>query len=338
MKNRRLELALVVAVAGLSVAWEPLWRNQPDIEDGVASYQEKKWSQAQGHFEAAAKEIPDTPELHLDRGAALYQQAVLVDAQKRFAPMTTARDEFQRALGLDAAANKAAAWHNLSTAVTQLAILQTKTETDKEGKESTKPQEREERMGLCTTAIDGFKKALQLVPEDVDTKFNLEVAQRLLEQLEEEKKKEEEEKKKKEEQEKKDQKKDDQKKDEQNKDQKKDEQKKDDQKKDDQQKQDQNKDDQQKQAQNKDQKQDEQKQEEQKKREEEKKREEQKKQEKQQKKEEQKKQEPQPAELKKAPPLDLAPLEALKNSEKPLQLYRIMMDPKKSRVNVKKDW
>ena len=336
MKNRRLELALVVAVAGLSVAWEPLWRNQPDIEDGVASYQEKKWSQAQGHFEAAAKEIPDTPELHLDRGAALYQQAVLVDAQKRFAPMTTARDEFQRALGLDAAANKAAAWHNLSTAVTQLAILQTKTETDKEGKESTKPQEREERMGLCTTAIDGFKKALQLVPEDVDTKFNLEVAQRLLEQLEEEKKKEEEEKKKK------DQKKDDQKKDEQNKDQKKDEQKKDDQKKDDQQKQDQNKDqkkdDQQKQDQNKDQKQDEQKQEEQKKREEEKKREEQKKQEEQQKKEEQKKQEPQPAELKKAPPLDLAPLEALKNSEKPLQLYRIMMDPKKSRVNVKKDW
>jgi Ca-activated chloride channel family protein len=340
---RRLRDALfTLLLVPLLVGWEPLWRNQPDLADGIEAYAAKKWDEALAAFDQATKEVPDAPELHLARGAALYQKALLAAPPQRFEPMTAARDEFQRSLGLDGDARKAAAWHNLATSITQLAMLQVRNE-----KEGPKPIDREERIGLLQTAIDGFKKGLGLSPQDVDLKWNLEVAQRLLVQLEEEKKKEEEQKKKEQEKNKKDdqkkdqQNKDQQKQDQQNKDQQnKDQQNKDQQKQDQQNKDQQNKDRQKQDPQKKDQqKQDPQKQD-QKQKDEQKK--EQQKQE-QQKKEQQKQQpaKPQPAkpeEAKPAPRLDLAPLEALKNSEKPLQLYRIMMDPKKSRMKVRKDW
>jgi flagellar biosynthesis GTPase FlhF len=294
--RRRLELLILTLCAGLCAAWNPFWRTQPDIDDGIRAYQEKKWSEALEAFDRAAKEIPDTPEIHLGRGDVYYQQALSQDAAQRFQGLTLARDEFQRSLTFDPAPKKAAAYHNLATTVTQLAMLE-----KKEVKGQVQPVGREERIGLLRTAIDAFKKALDLASEDLDTKYNLEVAQRLLEQLEDEKKKEQ-------------QKQDQQKQDQQKQDQQKQDQQKQDQQKQDQQKQDQQKQDQQKQDQ---QKQDQQKQDQQK--------------------QDQQKQD-QKSEKPKEVPLDLAPLEALKNSEKPLQLYRIMLDPSRSRIRVKKDW
>jgi hypothetical protein len=57
----RVDRGLLVVIGLLCAAWEPLWRNQPDIADGIEAYQQKKWKEAQAHFEQAAKEIPDTP-------------------------------------------------------------------------------------------------------------------------------------------------------------------------------------------------------------------------------------------------------------------------------------
>lgn len=344
-----VQAVTVATLSLLLVGWEPLWRNQPEIADGIEAYGQKKWDEALTAFAQAAKEVPDAPEIHFNQGAAQYQKAVLVDAAKRFKPLMDARDEMQRGMSLDGPAKKAALWHNLATTITQVAML-----TTKEDKDGPKTLDREARMGYLKSALDGFKKSLELQSDDVDTKWNMEVAQRLLDKLEEEKRKEEEEKKKQEEQKKKDQKQDDKK------DQKQDDKK--DQKQDDKkdQKQDQNKDQQkqdQKKDQQKDQKQDQQKKEqekkEQEKKEQEKKEQEKKEQQKQdqqkqdqQKKEQEKKEQEkkeqeaqaQPGQAKKAPPLDLSPLDALKNSEKPLQLYRIMMDPRKSGVKVRKDW
>jgi Ca-activated chloride channel family protein len=339
--RRWREIALVVGLSLCSAGWEPLWRTQPDIDDGIQAYNEKKWSEALSAYDEAAKAIPDTPELHLNRGDVHAQQALTKDPAERHELLGKAREEFQRALSFDAPAKKAAAFHNLATAVTESAIPDKKME-----KGQVAPVPREERIAQLKTAIDGFKKALELHSEDEDTKFNMEVAQRLLAQLEEEQKKEDEQKKKEQEKNKeKQEKKDDQKQDPQQQDQKQDQQKQDQQKQDqqkqDQQKQDQQKQDQQKQDQQKQdqQKQDQAEQEKQKQKQEQQKREQQKQAEQEQQKQEQQKREQQQRQAgkqKKDPPLDLAPLEALKNSEKPLQLYRIMMEPPKG--NVGKDW
>jgi Ca-activated chloride channel family protein len=183
-----------------------LERKNAEVEQGNAALAAGKADEALSHYDKAVKALPADAGLHYDRGAALY-------ALSRF---DEAGEEFLRATQGADPRLKASAFSHLGNAFA-------KKEKFKE-------------------AIEAYKRALTLRPDDKDAKWNLEIA---LRKQEEEKKKKEQEDKDKQDQNKDDQnkdKKDDKKKD-QDKDQKKD-QKKDDKK--DEQKKDQDKQDQQK--------------------------------------------------------------------------------------------
>jgi len=199
MRRSSPALALVlVAAAPLLLAFKPLEKRNGEVEQGNAALQAGKAEDALGHYDKAAAKLPADPGVHLDRGAALYALSRFEEAGKEFLRATEGSDP----------ALKATAFRNLGNALSR--------------------QEKHKE------AIEAYKRALALRPDDKAAKWNLEIAL---------KKKKEEEKKQQDDKDKKDQDKDKQdKKDEKDKD-KKDQDKKDKQdKKDEKDKQDKDKD------------------------------------------------------------------------------------------------
>jgi Ca-activated chloride channel family protein len=165
----------------------------PEVEQGNAALKAGKAEEALGHYDKAIAKLPADPGAHFDRGAALY-------ALSRF---DEAGQEFLRATQGSDGSLKASAFLNLGNAF------------------SKKDKYKE--------AIEAYKRALALRPEDQAAKWNLEVA--LAKKKEEDKKQQDQDKNKDDKQkqdQKKDQKKDDKDQDKQDKQDKKD--KKDDQK------------------------------------------------------------------------------------------------------------
>jgi len=177
---------VLIAVAPLLLGFKMFESRNSEVEQGNAALQAGKAEDALKHYDNAIAKLPGEPGVHLDRGAALYALSRFDEAQKEFLTATQAQDP----------ALKASAFRNLGNALSKLE----------------KPKE----------AVEAYKHALALRPDDKAAKWNLEIA--LKKQKEEEKKKQDEQDKNK------DQNKDDKKDD-------KDKQK--DQKKDDKQKQDQ---------------------------------------------------------------------------------------------------
>ena len=186
---------VLIAVAPLLFGFKMFESRNSEVEQGNAALQAGKAEDALKHYDNAVAKLPGEPGVHLDRGAALYALSRFDEAQKEFLTATQAQDP----------ALKATAFRNLGNALSKLE----------------KPKE----------AVEAYKHALALRPDDKAAKWNLEIA--LKKQKEEEKKKQDEQDKNK------DDKKDDkdkQDKKDQNKD---DKDKQKDQKKDDKQKQDQ---------------------------------------------------------------------------------------------------
>lgn len=193
---------ILVAVAPLLLGFKMFESRNSEVEQGNAALQAGKAEDALKHYDNAVAKLPGEPGVHLDRGAALYALSRFDEAQKEFLTATQAQDP----------ALKANAFRNLGNALSKL----------------DKPKE----------AVEAYKHALALRPDDKAAKWNLEIA--LKKQKEEEKKKQDEQDKNKDQN--KDDKKDDkdkQDKKDQNKDDKKEDQdKKDQDKKDEKQKQD----------------------------------------------------------------------------------------------------
>ena len=160
----RPALALL-AIAPLLFGFKMFESRNRDVEQGNAALQAGKPEDALAHYDKAVAKLPGESGVHFDRGAALYALSRFEEAGQEFLRATEGQDE-----GL-----KAAAFRSLGNALA-------KQEKHKD-------------------AVEAYKRALTLRPDDKAAKWNLEIALR--------KQKEEEEKKKKDEDKNKDDKKDD---------------------------------------------------------------------------------------------------------------------------------
>ena len=147
-------LVVLILCFPLLGGFDVLQRKDPDIEAGNQALAAGKAEDALKAYDRAVAARPDDETAHYDRAAALMQLNKLPEATK----------ELQRAVETRDPALKADAYYNLG-------LAQHKQEHFKE-------------------AIDAYKRALGLRPDDKRTKWNLEVAQRKLrEQKEQEKQK-----------------------------------------------------------------------------------------------------------------------------------------------------
>jgi Ca-activated chloride channel family protein len=148
--------ALVLAAAApLLFGFKLFETRNSEVEQGNAALQAGKAEEALGHYDKAAAKLPADPGLHLDRGAALYGLSRFAEAGQEFLRATEAQDE----------SLKANAFRSLGNALSK----------------QDKPKE----------AIEAYKRALALRPDDKAAKWNLEIALRKQKEEEEKKKKDE---------------------------------------------------------------------------------------------------------------------------------------------------
>jgi tetratricopeptide (TPR) repeat protein len=141
---------VLIALAPLLFGFKPFEKRNAEVEQGNAAMQAGKAEEALGHYDKAVAKLPADPGVHLDRGAALYALSRFEEAGKEFLRATEGQDP----------ALKATAFRNLGNALS-------KQEKQKE-------------------AIEAYKRALALRPDDKAAKWNLEIA--LKKKKEEEKK------------------------------------------------------------------------------------------------------------------------------------------------------
>src|SRR5688500_1675972 len=89
----------LVAVAVLALGgWEPLWRNDPDVEAGNKAYAEQRYDEALEAYERASDEGGDGAGLAYDRGTAMIgKAAALPEGLERDAAYAQAMKELARA-------------------------------------------------------------------------------------------------------------------------------------------------------------------------------------------------------------------------------------------------
>lgn len=126
------------------IGWIGSWSQA--IKRGNTHYEAEAYDAALDAYQSAAENRPEDPISRYNLGTVLYQK-------KQF---EKASDEFRRSLGAEDPIYQAQGYYNLGNAQVQL--------NDIEG------------------AIRSYKSALRLNPEDLDTKYNLEVALEKLEQ------------------------------------------------------------------------------------------------------------------------------------------------------------
>jgi Ca-activated chloride channel homolog len=143
----------LVAVAPLLFGFKLFESRNGEVELGNAALQAGKAEDALAHYDKAAAKLPADPGLHLDRGAALYALSRFAEAGQEFLRATEAQDE----------SLKATAFRNLGNALSK----------------QDKPKD----------AIEAYKRALALRPDDKAAKWNLEIALRKQREKEEEEKK-----------------------------------------------------------------------------------------------------------------------------------------------------
>jgi tetratricopeptide (TPR) repeat protein len=139
----------------LLVGFDPFRSANEDVEQGNAKLGAKKYKQALEHYDSAAKELPEEPGVHYNRGIALHRLGRHKEAAEALGKATTARD---RNL-------KSKSFFNLGNVLLE----------QKRYKE----------------AAEAYKGALRLKPGHRPSKWNLELALRQIQK----KKKEEEKKK-----------------------------------------------------------------------------------------------------------------------------------------------
>jgi tetratricopeptide (TPR) repeat protein len=162
-------LAVLLALVPLLWGFDPFHSSNGAVEEGNAKLGARKFKEALEHYDKAGKELPDHPGVQYNRGIALSRLGQLDKAREALVKGTLARDRRLRAKS----------FYNLGNVLME--------------------QKKYEE------AAEAFKSSLRLNHRHLASKWNLELALRMIE-----KKKKEEEKKKKEEEKKKKDKKDDQ--------------------------------------------------------------------------------------------------------------------------------
>lgn len=140
-------LTVIVLATAVLLGW-PLPAGAEDfldkIEQGNKAYHEGQYDQALENYGLAEPDLPESPELEFNIGTTLYQQGRYEEAEERFTKALNSTD-----INVEQAAH-----YNL-------------------GNTHFKAQD-------YPKAIDSYQKALELNPDDMDAKYNLELARKML--------------------------------------------------------------------------------------------------------------------------------------------------------------
>ena len=114
------------------------------VDKGNAAFKEGDYRTALDYYHQAEVERPETPELYYNIGSALYGEQKYEEAV----------DKLQKSFSTDDVAKEAAGQYNLGNVYY--------------------------RMGDYQNAILAYQQSLKLNPEDMDAKYNLELARKML--------------------------------------------------------------------------------------------------------------------------------------------------------------
>jgi tetratricopeptide (TPR) repeat protein len=128
-----------------ATSWNPLKAQNGEFAEGLKAYGDSRWADAQKSFEEANRKEPSS-EGHFDEGSALYKEQKLQDAL----------DDYKKVLDTPDDNLKARAYFNIGN--TQASA------------------------GNLEEAKAAYRRALEIRPDDVDARYNLEWAERAIEQ------------------------------------------------------------------------------------------------------------------------------------------------------------
>jgi Ca-activated chloride channel family protein len=135
-----LTAALFLAFAAIAVADD----FTDMVEKGNRAFKEGDYKTALDYYHQAEVERPETPELHYNIGSALYGEQKYEEAEEKL----------QKSFAADDILKEAAGHYNLGNVYY--------------------------RMGDYQRAILSYQQSLELNPDDMDAKYNLELARKML--------------------------------------------------------------------------------------------------------------------------------------------------------------
>jgi Ca-activated chloride channel family protein len=151
--------ALAVALVMASALFAPALAQARN--EGIEAYEQKDYKRAEEHFTRQLQRLPDSEALHFDIGAAAYKAGDFAKALDSFAKAVTSPDPRMHV----------AAEYNLGNTLYQRgAALQDK-----------QPKIREWK-----NALQHYDEALKIEPQNKDARYNRDLVQRLIDELEKE--------------------------------------------------------------------------------------------------------------------------------------------------------
>ena len=133
----------VVLTAGLILADEVVKKNR----EGIEFFSEEKFEEALGAYRDAQLEAPESPQLHFNIGDVLYKQKKYEEAQ----------EEYLKALSTEDALLQSQAFYNIGNC--------------------------QFRLDKLVESIDSYKRSLEINPDDLDAKHNLEFVRNKLKEM-----------------------------------------------------------------------------------------------------------------------------------------------------------
>ncbi len=140
-------LTVTVIIGAIAVASVPAVHGKGYVDavrKGNEAYTKGDYKTALEQYHVAEADLPESPELEYNMGGALYQQEAYEEATEKFSNALNSTD----------IQTTAKAQYNLGNAFY--------------------------RSGDYMKAIESYKKALDITPDDMDAKFNLELARKML--------------------------------------------------------------------------------------------------------------------------------------------------------------
>ena len=115
--------------------------------EGIEFFNEAKYEEALGAYRDAQLEVPESPQLHFNIGNVLYKQKKYEEAQ----------EEYLKALSTEDALLQSQAHYNIGNC--------------------------QYRLNKLVESIDSYKKTLEIHPDDMDAKYNLEFVRNKLKEM-----------------------------------------------------------------------------------------------------------------------------------------------------------
>ena len=156
--------ALLLAAPGSAVAWDPFLVPNDHVEDGNARMVDDDPQGALHHYEQAARQLPNEPGVHLNRGLALLDAGELDRALEAFE--VAAEPGGPREIRADA-------FYDMGLVYYQ------------QGDAAASEENHEEAQRLFREAAERFRQSLRQRPGNADAGWNLELALRRLHEEEE---------------------------------------------------------------------------------------------------------------------------------------------------------